>query len=609
MHYALGRGRLALQEPEAALDHLKQASAVGYRSTGLDYAMGVSLSALYKKALESTKRIENAEKRKARIAAIEADYKAPALQHLRAALGDSIEAPAYVEGLIALYEGRHEDARALAQEAHARAPWLYEAKKLEGDVLFAMGNRHSHDAAFDYEKMIERFRAAAEAYGAASDHGRSDPANYEAECELWTQIMNAASERGEPVRPVFEKAKSACERAITASSRSGAGYVKLAWAHNCFTWWVSTGEHPGEDPEVAIKEALEHAEEAARRSPDDPMARYLTGAVSRTRVFYRHDRGLDIGPDIERAVAGYEEVIRLDPTFLWALSELCSTLALQIRHRSLHGTDPKPFLEKAIEQCDRATALDPGFMPPRANKVIAYINWAEHLAGVGQAPKPAVEHALEVIEAMKKQGQNARWIPSWLTHLSRIEAAYALESGADAGPIIERAEASVAEAERLNPSSLTVLPMRGQVFAVKARWLLARGEDPTAPILVARPALRRIVEAKPWDLGYRVASAMVELTAIRAALAQGDASAAHFDAALAPLLPLLNVSRDDPRLYQTLAEIYEARASWLRGRRRAAKGDIERGLAMADEALARNPRMSAALAVKSRLLLLGAERP
>ena len=93
----------------------------------------------------------------------------------------------------------------------------------------------------------------------------------------------------------------------------------------------------------------------------------------------------------------------------------------------------------------------------------------------------------------------------------------------------------------------------------------------------------------------------------RAASAKGEASAAHFDAALAPLLPLLDTPRDNPSLYQALAEIYEARAAWLMGRRKAADDDISKARAMADEALARNPRARAALAVKDRLRALETE--
>ncbi|HEU4532553.1 MAG TPA: serine/threonine-protein kinase, partial [Polyangiaceae bacterium] len=85
-HYAIGRGLLALQEPAAALDRLGRAAAAGYGSPGLDYARGVALSALYKRALDETKRLQPAALREARVAAIEAEYKRPALAHLRAAL-------------------------------------------------------------------------------------------------------------------------------------------------------------------------------------------------------------------------------------------------------------------------------------------------------------------------------------------------------------------------------------------------------------------------------------------------------------------------------------------------------------------------------------------
>src|SRR5262249_48928557 len=134
-----------------------------------DYAMGIALSELYKKALDTTKRIENAAERKARVLAIEAQYKEPAIRHLRASLGNGIEAPAYVEGLLDLYDGRLDAAREKARAAFEAAPWLYEAKKLEGDVLFTMGSKYRHDAAFDYAKMTAWFRQAEDAYRTAVD--------------------------------------------------------------------------------------------------------------------------------------------------------------------------------------------------------------------------------------------------------------------------------------------------------------------------------------------------------------------------------------------------------------------------------------------------------
>ncbi|HEU4538716.1 MAG TPA: serine/threonine protein kinase, partial [Polyangiaceae bacterium] len=237
-HDALGRGALALGEPRAALEHFGAAERAGYRSPGLDYATGVALSALYKEALDATKREQSEAKRKARIAEIEAHYKAPAVARLRASVGKVVAPAAYVEGLVALHEGREEDAVERAGRAFAEAPWMHEAKKLEGDALFALGSRHRADKAFDYDKAMAAFERAARAYAEAAELGRSDPAVHAADCELWAQIMNAASEHGGPVRPGFERARAACERAIAASPQSPGAYVALARVHNGFAWWV-----------------------------------------------------------------------------------------------------------------------------------------------------------------------------------------------------------------------------------------------------------------------------------------------------------------------------------------------------------------------------------
>ena len=96
-----------------------------------------------------------------------------------------MESPEYALGLVAHNEGRHEEAFARARAAFAAAPWLYEAKKLEGDVLFAMGSQTGHDKAFDAKRTGELFERAAKAYAAAAEVGRSDPAVHEAECDLW----------------------------------------------------------------------------------------------------------------------------------------------------------------------------------------------------------------------------------------------------------------------------------------------------------------------------------------------------------------------------------------------------------------------------------------
>ena len=64
----------------------------------------------------------------------EKEFRDPAVLYLKKAEG-SVESPAYVEGLIALYEKRYDDALKKSKEAYAKSMWSYEAKTLEGKAL------------------------------------------------------------------------------------------------------------------------------------------------------------------------------------------------------------------------------------------------------------------------------------------------------------------------------------------------------------------------------------------------------------------------------------------------------------------------------------------
>lgn len=108
-------------------------------------------------------------------------------------------------------------------------------------------------------------------------------------------------------------------------------------------------------------------------------------------------------------------------------------------------------------------------------------------------------------------------------------------------------------------------------------------------------------------MSYRVLLAEAEIIGLRWALRQGEAREAQFEAALKPLLPLLDTERGDPRVYGELAAIYELKARWRVAGRKGAEEEVARGLEMAGKALALNPRMAAALGVKAGLHVLRAQ--
>jgi tetratricopeptide (TPR) repeat protein/predicted Ser/Thr protein kinase len=634
-HEALGRGALALHDASSALAHFQKAQRAGYRSPDLDYAMGIALSDLYKRALDETKRIQSEAQRKARVLAIEAEYKAPALEHLRAArgatrtlsedmganpgqaaspppkLGGPLVSPTYLEGLIAYHEGRYEDAQRLSERAFKEAPWLYEAKRLEGEARFVIGSRHRADKGFDYERAMEQFKLAAAAYEIAASLGRSDPAVHAGECELWIQTMNAESERGESMRPSFEKARSACGRAVAADPSRGEAYVKLAFAHNCFAWWVATGRHKGEDPESALREAAARAGEAAQKSPGDAMAHYILGAVERSRALDALNRGHSPREALDRAIAGYEAALRLDPDFAWAQNEICSSLALRGKAACQMGRDPTGDFAAASGHCDRAIALDPDFTYPRVNKVILTIYEAEHRADSGLSPEAPVARGLALIGEMEKQSPPLQTIPLWRAHLMRARALYAIAAGKDAEEPLAEAETA---ARRLSATAPSADETLGLVTLARARSALARGEDAEAWIREACASLARAVEATPLDADDRVWLAEAHLLAFRWATRRGRTDAGSLDAAEAALAPLVAAlpgaatppPLDNLRVLTTLAEIHAARAGLGARSRADAESEIERGIARAGQALGRNPDFGPALSVLGRLWLLRA---
>lgn len=607
-HHALARGYLALGEPRVALDHLRAAEKAEYTSPDFEYTTGIALSELYKQELIRARRLPDGPQQKARIVAIETEYRDPALARLKASRNGPVASRAYAEGLIAHYEERQEDARKHAQAAFAESPWLYEAKLLEGDVLFAIGSRNRHDKSFDYAKMKKSFDGAAAAYRDAAEQARSDPAVYAGECGLWIQMMNADSEHnGNSLRSSFDRAREACNQFVAADSQSAEAYVQLAWVHSTFAWWVAAGMQKGEDPDSPINEAISKAGEAMKRSPDDPLAHYVEGAAWRAGLLNARKRGGDTHETAQRAIAGYQGALRLDPDHLWSLNELCWVLTTRGKDEQLHGRDPSASFTQAVQQCERAIALDPIFVPPRKTLILVSRHEADYLAETGRSPETAIARGLAAIDAMVKQD------PAWLlgillrARLLRVSVAYALAMGGDPMEPLAKAEAAVRELEPRTTEFPSAYEIIGLIAMARAEVELAAGRAPETSLQKARECLGKMVALTPWDVDERIWLAEVELLAFHSTQKAGRAMPEYLDAATITLSPLLDAPREDPKFYTVFAEIHEARAALPAEHNKDASAEIERGLARIGEALVKNPHYGPALLVQGKLWLLRAD--
>jgi eukaryotic-like serine/threonine-protein kinase len=600
--YAIGRGYLALREPKKAVLYLEQARSEGYSSPELEFALGRALVELYQEGLEELGRLGSPEKRAARHAELETLYKAPALLHLQSAGRSRLEYPLYVEGLIALLEGKHQEALEKAQQTLRDAPWFYEAKVLEARAHFAEGSRYRHDAAFDYEKMMTHFGPAIEAYKRAADMGRSDPSVHDGACELWIQLLSSDGASGRATKRSFEEANGACGRAIATNPNRGAAYVRMAFVH---VGYADAENEKATAPHEVIREAVKAAEVAASKLPEDVFAQWLLGAAWRQAAYHAVSSGLDGREAADRSIAAYTEALRIDPSFLWAARELAITYVLRAEQSSILGEDATMSLENArmwLRHADAIAQNDP------LNKTIechlesvsartlldAGSDPTPSLGRAGQVCKGAIAAAPDFIVAHHSHGLA-------LVTSSRHAAAF----GRDAAAIMEDAEQVVAKMPPNTPAHMRA-QILGPIRTLAARQLLVRGESPELRLREARELLRRTIEGDPAKVSPRLDLVDVELARIDWAMTQGLAEESQFTDVLEIVSPLLDTVHVDPRPFQRAAKIHGRHAAWLASRDEDFTEALTRGVMMTNHALRRNPRMAAAFATRAALYLVRA---
>lgn len=606
--YALGRGYLALDEPEQARVHLVRARAAGYTSPELDYGLGRALGELYRKGLNDAKRVLDPKDRQARIAKAETQYRDPALIHLRAALAAQIEVPAYAEGLIAYYEGHFESALEKAKLAFSQAPWLYEAKKLEADSLFAEGSKHRSDTNFDYEKMMFYFEPAARAYSEAAEFARSNPDVHRAECELWLFVTYAHMDLAKDSSSALEHANTACRRAIETSSKDVQSRILLASVTSVVANYEARAVVLGPNTAQRIADAIRDAEDARRAAPEDATANYVAGVAYSSELMFRRYQGREGSRSLERATAAYEAAIRLDSKSLWAHTERLGLCAFHLAVDSWRGTDPAVHIADAEQVARRALAVDPDFPFLWIAKGQFYVVAAQSLLDMGQSPKQHVDTAIAAAEEFRRRLPILGLDYGIIMEAHLVEAEYQTLIGTDPEPTLQAAKTALKAAQAGGLSETQILEKAGEMHLITARFALDAHHDPTASVEAARTVFRQAMRQMPWRATVRAALVRTEIVAIRWAMARKNANTSMFDAALVHLPASELDAIVDPGMHVAMAEVYALRAIWLAESNRDPANDVARGIERCDKVLEINPHHGLAFAIKGQLLLVQARR-
>jgi eukaryotic-like serine/threonine-protein kinase len=490
-NYALGRGYLALEQYDKARTHLERAWADSFRGPEVAWALGRVMTALWEVALEQAQRSASSQERKLAQQAAEATFREPALRYLQASTQAQLDAPAYLEGLVAYLAEQREPAVAKAREAIAQVPWLYEAKKLEGEVYRSSGRRLL--GLGSYDEALAAYSQAGKAFTEALDIGRSDAGVWESECGRRIEVVAVHLRRGQRPLDEINRAVEACTTVLRIDpDRSGAA-AKLS---RIYCTLADHQRDHGIDPRPVLNTAISTSRRAAAESHSSEAEITLGWALYQLGD-YATAHGDDPRPELEESVAAFRRAILANPGAVEAWNALGYALDRRAKWEILQGTDPRATLDQAVAAYDRAAALDESFALPRNNLGIAHFRRAEVERRLGRDPRSDLEMATAAFHQALAINPNYAYAWYNLGGACRARATYLLESGQDPTPALDDARGAYAHGLAINPDVSWAYFERIETELVAARWALARGQSPAPPLAVAEAALAKAIELNP----------------------------------------------------------------------------------------------------------------
>lgn len=550
--YAVGRGLLSLHRYAEARARLEVAWNEGDRSAALALSLAQALGALYDERLGEARRLTDPAVRASRTRELSEELVAPALACLKVAQGGESESPALVLGWIALYEGRHDEALAKAREALAGAPWLHEARKLEGDA-----HKRRAEAMEDAGKLqdaLATYALAADAYEKAGEIARSDVEVHAAACRTYVRLLSIQADAlGTRLdKALFDRGIDACERAIAADG--GAPDPIEDEAHLLEIRGTDALDH-GDDPREWLAAGIARAEDVALVFPERAGAFAALGLGHLKMATYESRSGRDPRPTLERGVDACERATELLPEYTQAhnyLGAMNMALAEDVARR---GGDPRASIDRAIAAYEAAARLDPEFVGVWNNIGRAHALAAEHELGLGLPARGSLDAARsaysKVIEALPEHpGVHNNLGSAWF-----LEAKLARSTGADPQPALDKALAAYERALELSPAYSYASKNTGDAHRLAAEYALSKGVDPGPSIARAVAAYEQALRSNPRYAGALRGMARAFAVAARARVARGEDAASELGKARVALDRAATLAPSDPDLAAARAEL------------------------------------------------------
>jgi serine/threonine-protein kinase len=518
--YALGRGYLALHDDDRALSFLQKAYDAGERDPGLEYALGVAASRVYKRdtdALYTYGHPDGARLPEQR--EMERIYRRPALAHLRQAAGSQIDSPDYLAALISFGDDQFPEAAQKAHAAFGENDSLYEALELEGEALFQIANQRRADG--KRADAIAKLDEAGECYQRAETIARSDDLVYAADCRRLSDVVRVEFELGRPTRASFERGIAVCDRALAVNPDNREAFQFKG------TLYVHEAEELPEDLtrcQTLYQQAITVAEESVARFPDDLRSLQTLGRANVRLAECRELHGLDSPELLQRSIKAYQRSMELHSTAS-ALEGIAGGEQALGRGAVRAGKDPRPFFGRAAEAFRRALTHGGGeFGAGKSGLAYTYLGLAnllcdraEYEASHGIDPGPSLDEAEAVVKKADQDQPGDYAIINTLASVFFDRAHYQSDVGADLSASIEEALKTYQRVIEINPKVFGPYLNLAEAATLKANWLAARGMDATPALDQARKALDAVATPEDGDVLFWIQRCNLELAAARQA--------------------------------------------------------------------------------------------
>lgn len=505
--YALGRGYLSLNEFEKAKEHLQQAWNSGYQTSDAAYALGLTLGNIYQKALSDADQIQDKEQRELRMREIENQYRNPAITYLQQSKNYEEASFEYVEGLIAFYQKKYDEALKLSRQAIQKVPWLYEARVLQGNIYARKGtdkrDRGDYANAFvDYNNAIQSFKTALQT-------GESDPAAYEAICGLYhSMIFVEVFQTGRDIEKYGKGADEACRNAIVADPEYAQAYLVLS---SVYGLWSRFKAERNQDPTKEFQKSIELAQKAAQIKPDNHSFNVLSSAY-RFRAEYEMYHGIDPEPAFQQIIFNATKALQKNPKDTQAYGNQAVAYMYRGEYDMNRGQDPRESLNLAIQNYEKSVKLQPRSYGDFNSLANAYAVRSDYEASKGIDPAKSWEGAIANYKKALEINPKYTHVFNNLGTVYEAKGKYDFSIGKDPTASFEEAQKYFVETMKINPSYQHPYINMGLALGHLAEFEMSQGRDPSATLQRAAEANQEglDISTEAYDLNARTEIHIVE---------------------------------------------------------------------------------------------------